>query len=117
MTSKPKAYCKVCNQTNHSSNLACKRRCRNCRGDHDTGNCPNPVLRCWCGQTEGNHNCQNKNSYPMLKLKCVICRTSGHCEKNCNATLLGLARIANTIKAVIKLPKKTPKRKFKDPEV
>lgn len=109
---KNKSYCKICGFIAHSNPSDCPRRCKHCRGNHESSECPTTILCPWCGKTAGNHVCDAANlNYPRLKLKCGVCKTRGHSAIECNANYLALARIANTIKAIIKSFKRNPKRK------
>jgi len=111
---KSKAYCKICGAIAHSSLNDCPRRCKNCRGNHDTSACPTIVLCPWCGKTAGNHVCDAANlNYPRLKLRCGVCKTRGHSAIECNANYFALARIANTFKAIIRSFKRSTKRKIR----
>lgn len=110
---KTKSYCKICGAVAHTSPNDCPRRCKHCRGNHDSNECPTVILCPWCGKTAGNHICDAANlNYPRLKLRCGVCKTRGHSALECNANYLALARIANTIKSLIKSTKRrNPKRK------
>ena len=111
---KSKAYCKICGAIAHSSFNDCPRRCKNCRGNHDTSGCPTTILCPWCGKTAGNHVCDAAQlNYPRLRLRCGVCKTRGHSALECNANYLALARIANTFKIIIKNFKRGSKRRIR----
>lgn len=112
---KSKAYCKICGAIAHLSPNDCPRRCKHCRGNHDTNDCPTIFLCPWCGKTAGNHVCDAANlNYPRLKLKCGVCKTRGHSALECNANYLALARLANTFKTIIKsFKRRNSKRKIR----
>lgn len=114
LTLKSKAYCKICGAIAHSNPNDCPRRCKHCRGNHDSSECPTIILCPWCGKTAGNHICDAAAlNYPRLKLRCGVCKTRGHSAMECNANYLALARVANTIKAMIKSTKRNSKRRVR----